>query len=170
MVDAQIVLDAECCLSHVGPFMMSIWRGPVTDEAVTAHHLVSRKLRRQYRNYGMLLLVEAKAPPPVETRALVEKLYRDLEPGLLCLALVLQGEGFRLGAARAVMASVLHERRFPRQTFTDLHLASAWLIATALEHGLAAPRAEISEAMENVYWAYSWQPDVATRPFGPKLS
>jgi hypothetical protein len=120
-----IVDDADGCIATCGPFLLVIARRNARADILDALHAAFSlpDLR------GVLVIVEAGAAlPSPETRRRLVSLYRA-NPGIRGFAFVLEGEGFKVAAARGVVTGLVSLVRapYPQKTFAEGAAAVRWL-------------------------------------------
>lgn len=154
----EVSFNAECFLAHRGPFLLSMWRGPLTQESIATHFLAAGELRRKYVRFGMVLIVEPCVPPPqLDGRRLLGDLYGQLSPNLIGLAQVIRGQGFILSAARALMSAVLAPYAFPSRIFAESEGAVPWLTNLVTQRHHSATREQLQGLIASAYAQYSWR-------------
>jgi hypothetical protein len=118
-------------VGEVGRVCVVIWRGGVTREMFERQRagLVS-VVARYPEGSGFLCVIEPTATPPDDElrRASIEMVASHTQ-GLKCVAVVIEGEGFRAAITRSVISgmTLLYRRKPPASVFPKVREAVGWM-------------------------------------------
>jgi hypothetical protein len=136
---------ARTRLYHVGQGLASgsldnvfieVWRAPMNaDLAAIERHAMLRTTLRNRKNTAVLCVIEpTSTPPDDDMKKATTDLLRECENDLTCLAVVIEGDGFRAAMIRAVLGTIqmlFGRREFAIKYFADTKSASVWLGASS---------------------------------------
>lgn len=89
-----------------------------------------RGMSKSPRSVGcVVVLGPSTTPPPADVRGEIPKLLLEIVPGVAGLAMVIEGDGFRVAALRAVFTGFLLLRRLPYEAsvFGSVRDALGWI-------------------------------------------
>jgi hypothetical protein len=91
-----------------GPIVAVVWRGELTEAAVShVERVLVRTAEQSAEAIAFVTIASFRAPiPSQEIRTRIVECYRALGPRLHAVAQVVEGEGFWAAAARCVMAGI----------------------------------------------------------------
>ena len=114
-----------------GPIVAVVWRGELTDAAVShVERVLARTAEDSREAISFVTIASFRAPiPRPEIRTRIVDCYRALGPRLRAVAQVVEGEGFWAAAARCVMAGIglLSRGEHRMSVFGTPRDALAWL-------------------------------------------
>ncbi len=108
-----------------------IWRGMTDLDAVDLSRKVTQELGQTHSDgVGLLTIIEKAAPmPPGEARSQIAEFFSSATY-IKASAVAFEGEGFRAGAVRSVVAglTMLARQPFPHKIFATLKEATDWQV------------------------------------------
>ncbi len=122
--------DEHATLVGWSGFVIACWHVETTSSTVRRlQELIGRVGEAQPSGIGLMQVVAPAARPPAsEVRAALTEMLRSSGPWVRCSSVVVAGEGFRVAAARAVIATLGQVARptFLHRVFSSVAQASTW--------------------------------------------
>jgi hypothetical protein len=122
--DGVVVLE-------VGRVCVAIWRGAVTNVSFGwQRDGLAQVVRNHPEGAAFLCVIEPTAKPPDDAlRKASNRMIADHGDALKCVAVVIEGEGFRAAITRGVISgmALLHPRRTPGASFSNIGEALGWI-------------------------------------------
>ena len=136
---------------EIGPIFVALWRGAVIRESFDVQSAgLTEVVRAHPAGAAFLCVIEvtSKAPNDELRRASIEMVEAH-GPRLRCLAVVIEGEGFRAAVNRGVITGLILFARHihcPVSVFSDVRDAAAWM----QKHLALPPVEDVAAAVEAV--------------------
>jgi hypothetical protein len=132
---AVIVNTLHCgdglVVAEMGAVCVVIWRGEVTQVSFAWQKAgLAHVVRSHPAGAAFLCVIEPTAKPPDdELRKASTRMVDDHGDQLKCVAVVVEGEGFRAAIARSVISgmALLHQRKSPGRAFSNVRKALEWI-------------------------------------------
>lgn len=145
--------DSQHAVTICGPLTVAIWRGEATAVTVRRAHDALRKVIQTHPGEAISVNV-AEEPAPIprdEAREAFARMLRSSSEGLLCAAVVGEGDSFALSVVRTVVAGLMLLVRpgAPLKVFGTVPEAAAWIASQRPPRSKFTYRApDIEEAIE----------------------
>ena len=118
----------------VGPVIVQCWTANLAVDPLVAVLDAERALLRAFPSGIATLLLMRKQrfiPPAGEARRLLGEIEREIAPRMLAMALVIEGSGMVVAAARTLIAGLqlVSRSSYPSSISSTLNDGAAWLAA-----------------------------------------
>jgi hypothetical protein len=141
----------------VGPCLTIIARREPSPNVVDEAPLwVDSQLESYPHKGGVIIIVQASAPPPSESsRARIDRAYAEYGRGAVAGAMVIEGRGFVAASIRSVLSLMMLTSKYayPIKTFSRVDEGAIYL-SRKLPDTSAAPAAFITAGVEELRAAY----------------
>lgn len=131
-------------VAEIGRICVTIWRDGVTPSRFEKQRAgLEQVVRNQPDGAGFLCVIEPTAKPPNdELRRASTEMVDSHGTRLKCVAVVIEGEGFRAAVTRSVVSgmALLFSRRMPGKTFSSVADALRWMAPFLSLHPIVVPR------------------------------
>jgi hypothetical protein len=119
-------------LAEVGGHFVAIWRSGVTKPLFEwQRHCLVESLQRHPKGAAFMCVIEPTCKPPDdELRRASADMIAENENRLRCVAVVIEGDGFRAAIARSVLSGMVllfPNRRVPVSYFSTVRDATEWV-------------------------------------------
>jgi hypothetical protein len=142
-------------VGEVSNVCIVVWRQAVNRARFdTQRDGLAEVIARHPERSGFLCVIEPTAEPPNdELRRASAEMVRTNQPGLRCIACVVEGTGFKNATARSALSAIallLGTREVPFSVFGTVSAATTWMAphvdirdATAIASSVEAVRSEL---------------------------
>jgi hypothetical protein len=118
-------------IAHSGPTCFVIWRGEVTPTTFGLQKAgLTHCVAEHPEGVAFICIIEPSAKPPSdELRVASTRMIQEQGARLKCVAVVIEGNGFRAAITRGVISgmALLLPRRQPSSAFTTVRSALTWV-------------------------------------------
>ncbi len=116
---------------EIGPLCVAIWRGSVTQASFARQKDgLAHVVKAHPDGAAFMCVIEpTSSPPDDELRRASTRMLAEHGELLRCVAIVIEGDGFRAAIARSVIVgmSLFYPRRQPASTFPNVGAGLTWV-------------------------------------------